>query len=79
MIYGLMIKQYQMKTFLNNSSQRLFEMMHQDDDPIWYRASGSMWCPLCGMQYRDHPYFDEHTMHGHPVDHRLCNGTVVHL
>lgn len=62
-----------------NSTQRLFEMLHQDDDPNWRRASGSMYCYLCLQKYRKHPYFDEQLSTGHPIDHRLCNGDVVHL
>ena len=62
-----------------NSTQRLFEMLHQDDDPNWRRASGEMYCYLCLLKYRQHPYFDEHTFYGQLIDHRLCNGDVVHL
>lgn len=62
-----------------NTTLRLFQQMHQDDDPDWRRASGQMYCRICGHQYRDHPYFDEQTFCGYPVDHRLCNGDVVHL
>ena len=54
-------------------------MMHQDDDPKWRRASGEMYCWLCLEKYRKHPYFDEQTFYGQPIDHRLCNGDVVHL
>ena len=53
--------------------------MHQDDDPVWYRAAGGCRCQICGLTYREHPLYDEQTMHGKPVDHRLCNGDVVHL
>lgn len=53
--------------------------MHQDDNPERRRASGNMYCYLCLEQYRKHPYFDEQTFYGQPVDHRLCNGDVVHL
>jgi hypothetical protein len=58
---------------------RLFLPLHQDDDPERYRANGEMICRLCGHRYHEHPYFDEETCHGHPIDHRLCNGDVVHL
>jgi hypothetical protein len=55
-------------------------MLHQDYDPNWRRASGNMYCYLCLDQYRKHPYFDEQLgMINHPIDHRLCNGDVVHL
>jgi hypothetical protein len=64
---------------IDNSTQRLFQQLHQDDDPIWHRARGDVYCWLCLQQYRKHPYFDEQTMHGHPIDHRLCDGRVVHL
>lgn len=53
---------------------RLFQQLHQDDEPDWYRANGSMCCALCGVQYRFHP-IDPNC----EVDHRLCNGTLVHL
>lgn len=49
---------------------RLFQQLHQDDEPEWRRASGGGLCSLCGQEYRHHPYFDERTMHGHPIDHR---------
>lgn len=63
-----------------NSTQRLFEMMHQDDDPNWRRASGQMYCWFCLQKYYRHPYFDEQLGGvSHPIDHRLCNGDVVHL
>ena len=58
---------------------RLFQQMHQDDDPEWYRAEGGCLCPVCRCEYRHHPYFDEQISYGYPVDHRLCNGEVVHL
>ncbi len=61
------------------TTQRLFQQLHQDDDPVRYRASSSMTCYKCGMLYRHHPYFDEQTYNGYPVDHRLCTGEVVHL
>ena len=65
---------------LDNNTQRLFEMLHQDDEPVWRRASGSCICKLCGLAYREHPMFDEQLgMVSHPIDHRLCNGDVVHL
>jgi hypothetical protein len=64
---------------IDNSTQRLFEMLHQDDDPVWRRASGAVICQLCLQPYRKHPMFEERTYFGHPVDHRLCNGDVVHL
>lgn len=62
-----------------SSTQRLFQQLHQDDDPNWRRANGSMYCYLCLLKYRQHPYFDEQTCFGHPIDHRLCNGDIVHL
>jgi hypothetical protein len=62
-----------------NTTQRLFQQLHQDDDPNWRRTAGGMHCWLCLSQYRKHPMFDEQTYFGHPVDYRLCNGDVVHL
>jgi hypothetical protein len=38
-----------------------------------------MRCSLCGIQYRYHPHYEQNNFHGHPTDHRLCNGDVVHL
>lgn len=60
---------------------KLFLPLHQDDDveESRYRASGEMYCTLCACQYRYHPFFEEHTYNGEPIDHRLCNGDVVHL
>lgn len=59
---------------------RLFFPLHQDDDPIRRRASGEMCCDLCGVQYTYYPYFDEQMFGDNgPVDHRLCDGDVVHL
>ena len=61
------------------AKMRLFQQLHQDDDPEWYRANGSVKCGLCGVLYRCHPYSLEHPLWGEVVDHRLCNGDVVHL
>jgi hypothetical protein len=58
---------------------RLFQMLHQDDDPERYRAEGDCLCLVCGLPYRVHPCFDEYIYNGVPIDHRLCNGDVVHL
>jgi hypothetical protein len=49
--------------------------MHQNDDYIWYRASGDCRCEHCGLLYREH-YND--VEHGE-FDKRLCNGDIVHL
>ena len=73
------MKEYSDKRLSRESAMRLFEQLHQDDDPEWRRASGGVICSLCGYEYRYHPYFDERTMHGYPVDYRLCDGDVVHL
>lgn len=70
---------YITKRFEREARMRLFLQMHQDDDPDWRRASGGVLCSLCSCEYRRHPYFDEQTSLGHPIDHRLCDGTVVHL
>lgn len=55
---------------------RLFYPLHQDDSEyeFWYRASGTCVCSICGLQYRDHP-----TEEYRNIDHRLCNGDIVHL
>ena len=63
-----------------NWTQRLFQQLHQDDDQEnRRRADKSCICSLCLEPYWKHPYFDEHTFYGHPMDHRLCNGDIVHL
>lgn len=53
---------------------RLFQQMHQDDDPVWHRSNGSCICTLCGLEYRQHPQ-EEYIN----IDHRLCDGRIVHL
>ena len=54
---------------------RLFQQMHQDDDQDnWRRASGQMYCVYCKLQYWMHPVEEIYN-----VDHRLCNGDIVHL
>lgn len=58
---------------------RLFQQLHQNDEPEWRRASGSMKCSLCRCEYRYHPLVDEQLGFGEPIDHRLCDGDVVHL
>lgn len=63
-----------LRRLLNDQKLRLFQQLHQDDDPEYYRASGSCKCPICGLEYRDHP---EDPIYD--IDHRLCNGDIVHL
>lgn len=58
---------------LRDVTLRLFQQLHQDDG-YFYRASGSMYCKHCGLQYRYHPVEELHN-----TDHRLCNGDIVHL
>jgi len=53
---------------------RLFPQMHQDNEDDWHRANGNMYCPHCGLQYRHHPVEEFYN-----IDHRLCDGTTVHL
>ena len=70
------------KTLLEREwKMRLFLPLHQDDDVgnTRRRASGECLCYVCGVAYRNHPYFDEFTSCGEPIDHRLCDGSVVHL
>lgn len=62
-----------MNAFQQEQTLRLFQQLHQDGDE-WYRASGAMYCVHCGLQYRYHPIEEEYN-----VDHRLCNGEIVHL
>lgn len=73
--------EYAYKILGREAAMRLFLPLHQDDgtEEVWRRASGSMKCALCGAEYRYHPYYEENNFHGHPTDHRLCNGDVVHL
>lgn len=52
---------------------RLFQQLHQDDEPEWYRAAGACRCSFCGLEYREH--LD--SVDG--FDKRLCNAEVVHL
>lgn len=54
--------------------QRLFQPMHQDDDPHWRRASKDCRCEICGLRYQEHPIEEQYH-----IDHRLCNGDIVHL
>lgn len=61
------------------AGMRLFLQMHQYDKPERRRAAGGVICSLCRCEYRHHPYFDERTCFDGPIDHRLCNGDVVHL
>lgn len=58
---------------------RLFQQLHQDDNPIWYRTSGNMTCRLCGLLYRQHPLDESHPGFNYAFDRRLCDGTIVHL
>jgi uncharacterized protein YbaR (Trm112 family) len=52
---------------------RLFQQLHQDTGE-WHRASGEMYCKNCGLQYRYHPVEEQYD-----IDHRLCDGELVHL
>lgn len=58
---------------------RLFEPLHQNDDPVYRRASGLAYCDHCGLQYREHPDDQESFYYNDAPDKRLCNGDVVHL
>lgn len=67
---------------------RLFPQLHQDPNPEeaqaydrWYRAEGGARCGHCGLEYRHHPFSEDAGTRedGQPIDHRLCNGDVVHL
>lgn len=51
---------------------RLFPQLHQSDD--WCRASGKMTCQYCGLLYSQHPIEEIYN-----IDHRLCDGSTVHL
>lgn len=54
--------------------QRLFQQLHQHSDEDWHRASGEMTCKYCALKYRQHPLEEMYN-----IDHRLCQGTIVHL
>lgn len=59
---------------------RLFQQMHQNPDAYWRRASGKSICTHCGLTYSEHPVdMETPTYNDEPVDHRLCDGTIVHL
>jgi hypothetical protein len=74
-----LIRERQERLLWREIGMRLFLSLHQDDEPEYRRAGGGVICQLCQCEYRYHSYFDEQTMHGMPIDHRLCNGDVVHL
>ena len=60
---------------------RLFQQLHQNDNEYNFRrSSGGCICFVCGLKYRDHYMDIEHPGYNDDaVDHRLCNGDVVHL
>jgi hypothetical protein len=58
---------------------RLFQQLHQNDDPEWYRSSGANLCKHCGLPYRDHRDDAENPGYDDSYDKRLCDGTIVHL
>lgn len=60
--------------YIREQRFRLFQQLHQDDDPVWHRASGACICDKCGLPYRDHPVEEEFN-----IDRRLCDGRIVHL
>ena len=60
-------------------ASRLFQPLHQNDDPAFRRASGSSFCEHCGLQYRDHGLDYERVYFSDAYDRRLCNGDIVHL
>lgn len=52
----------------------IFPQLHQSIDEEWRRSSGAMTCKYCGLLYRQHPVEEIYN-----IDHRLCDGTIVHL
>lgn len=67
---------------------RLFEQLHQSpphedmvNDFTWRRANGHMRCQYCDLLYREHPYGEEdfQNIESGSMDHRLCDGSIVHL
>lgn len=56
------------------SRLRLFQQLHQSIDEEWHRANGNIVCYKCGLTYYKHPVEEQYN-----IDHRLCDGTVVHL
>ncbi len=65
--------QWQQRQLARDAKLRLFQQLHQDDEPEWYRAAGACRCSFCGLEYREH--LD--SVDG--FDKRLCNAEVVHL
>lgn len=54
---------------------RMFPQLHQSDGiNDWRRASGKMTCQYCGLLYSQHPIEEIYN-----IDHRLCDGSIVHL
>jgi hypothetical protein len=70
---------YQELKARRESVLRLFEPLHQNDDPVYRRASGLNYCCHCGLLYREHPNDEERNYHNDVFDKRLCSGDVVHL
>lgn len=59
---------------IRDQTLRLFQKLHQDTYEGFYRSNGSMYCEICGLQYRQH-----YTEQLYNIDKRLCNGDTVHL
>ena len=55
--------QWVSEKFKRESKMRLFEQLHQNDDPdmdeMRRRPNGEMICRLCGVEYNFHPLFEE--------------------
>lgn len=72
------------RKLFRDSSMRPFQPLHQDDIPEdrWRRSDKRMKCLFCGCQYWEHPLFEgysERCIDRDILDHRLCNGDIVHL
>ena len=67
---------------LRENRLRMFQSLHQNDDPEFYRADGDSICSVCNLKYKEHPSDEEHAYlyyNGEVYDRRLCNGDIVHL
>lgn len=71
----------QAKILERQSKLRLFEQLHQTyDDYVYWRASGSCRCNLCGLTYREHcDDLERFDRWGDSVLKRLCSGEFVKL
>lgn len=57
----------------------LDQSLHQSDEPV--RAGTYECCSICSLPMSCHPYAPEGSVspEGKLIDHKLCDGRVVHL